>query len=1195
MKSMRFLPMLLLLGLGLWSGNALLGQAAPNDNACNAIVLQVDSSCNGVPNGDNAVSGPQPAEPFTSCIQAFSAQPGFPNSVWYRFTAPISGLVRISTDFPIGTNPATAIGLFDPGLSCGFLPGFCEISCAWANGTDGATISLAEVIPGKNYYIQVSLGPPPNAAGGSFCIEVTDAAGMMPPANDDLCNATPLVVGVGCAGAPNGSNDNATLQCDEPVGSCFAGGNKTVWYKIQVPPSGNLTISTDIPVGGTNDDTELALYRLPGGDCSDLSDLVPIDCDQDGGSVVDFNSVILAGSLTPGDTVYAQVSGWQNLQGSFCIEATSVLPPANDALCNADTLTVGEGCNGMPNGDNTNATLQVGEPVGGCFIAPNATVWYVFTAPLSGDVRISTDIPAAGTNQDTEMALYSLTGTCANLTGLTAIDCDQQSGTVVGGGKNAVIEATGLAPGGTYYVQVSGWNNTQGTFCIEVNEIPPFGNPPNDTACNAVFLPATGETFQLNNFLATVDPQETALLSPLPSGSATSDSTWSSTDPEIENSMWYFLIAPPSGRVLIDLCGVAGTNINTQVALFRVGDCSDFSTFELIAANDDSPETCVGNNDPGASAMAVSCLVPGEPYYLLVDGFAQAFGDYAIRITSLPGGPFTDATLTSADPACGNDGIILLGRQGGTPPLDYAWTGTTGEDQLYDLAPGSYTLTVTDACGSSFTLSTTLTDNIRTLEAGPDIQSCDPGTFSLGGTPTLSGELPDSRRTYVNMVGQNNSADTLVMHRPLRSERVVAQEIEDLTFDYLTFAADPALLYGVGVVNSQPRLYQLDLAADTPALVAPVGVSSGNQVRGLAYDRTSGQAYVLVRLVNQGISALFSLDLSSGALGTAVNLNLEQPGWLAIDTAGTFYAFDRASDSIYQFDPASGALGAQAQLSPVYAGGYDAAFDPKDNGLYLTAQMGDRTGGVLLRLDPGTGIASRLGGHRPDAPRRGLAIQPPTASATPSLQWTAINGPALDNDTLPNPSVDISTSTDAQYVATVQNLCGTLTDTVAVRVSLDLAVTASSPDSGEVTATVNGGIGPYTYQWSNGSTDTSLTGLAGGTYSVTVTDAAGCTAASEQIEVDPAPVSLDATDQLGLRVYPNPAQDRLTIEASLSGTAPLTVTLYTLQGQRLLSQRSDQPASRHTLHLNLAALPAGVYVLAVRSAEGTAYHRVMRE
>ena len=50
------------------------------------------------------------------------------------------------------------------------------------------------------------------------------------------------------------------------------------------------------------------------------------------------------------------------------------------------------------------------------------------------------------------------------------------------------------------------------------------------------------------------------------------------------------------------------------------------------------------------------------------------------------------------------------------------------------------------------------------------------------------------------------------------------------------------------------------------------------------------------------------------------------------------------------------------------------------------------------------------------------------------------------------------------------------------------------PD-GKVTAVPYGGTQPYTYHWSNGGTTAQITGLPEGTYTVTVTDANGCTTA----------------------------------------------------------------------------------------------------
>ncbi|MBP7808795.1 MAG: gliding motility-associated C-terminal domain-containing protein [Bacteroidia bacterium] len=69
--------------------------------------------------------------------------------------------------------------------------------------------------------------------------------------------------------------------------------------------------------------------------------------------------------------------------------------------------------------------------------------------------------------------------------------------------------------------------------------------------------------------------------------------------------------------------------------------------------------------------------------------------------------------------------------------------------------------------------------------------------------------------------------------------------------------------------------------------------------------------------------------------------------------------------------------------------------------------------------------------------------------------------------------------------------------TVAAPVSMTVALTPASPScfgscNGAVTSTVSGGTPTYTYNWSTGSTATSIGGLCAGNYSLTITDANGC-------------------------------------------------------------------------------------------------------
>ncbi|MBL7984696.1 MAG: T9SS type A sorting domain-containing protein, partial [Flavobacteriales bacterium] len=83
-----------------------------------------------------------------------------------------------------------------------------------------------------------------------------------------------------------------------------------------------------------------------------------------------------------------------------------------------------------------------------------------------------------------------------------------------------------------------------------------------------------------------------------------------------------------------------------------------------------------------------------------------------------------------------------------------------------------------------------------------------------------------------------------------------------------------------------------------------------------------------------------------------------------------------------------------------------------------------------------------------------------------------------------------------------------------------------------------------------------------------------------------------AVDELAnanaLLVYPNPARDRLVVQ----GEAALgEVVLHDAVGRVVLSQR----AASDRAHVDVSALPPGVYVLSVRNSEGTRTARVVVE
>lgn len=149
-------------------------------------------------------------------------------------------------------------------------------------------------------------------------------------------------------------------------------------------------------------------------------------------------------------------------------------PLLNDQTNQAVSIPIGQTCNGVSPYNNIGATTSPNEvnPIAsnGGYWATNAshTVWFSFVAPASGSVQITTDSDPQGSLTDTQVAVYSATNPSQyNTHRLLAANED---GGNVGAGYNAILYYTGLTAGTTYYIQVDGYGNEQGTFCLEVHE-----------------------------------------------------------------------------------------------------------------------------------------------------------------------------------------------------------------------------------------------------------------------------------------------------------------------------------------------------------------------------------------------------------------------------------------------------------------------------------------------------------------------------------------------------------------------------------------------------------------------------------------------------------------------------------------------------------------------------------------------------
>lgn len=136
-----------------------------------------------------------------------------------------------------------------------------------------------------------------------------------------------------------------------------------------------------------------------------------------------------------------------------------------------------------------------------------------------------------------------------------------------------------------------------------------------------------------------------------------------------------------------------------------------------------------------------------------------------------------------------------------------------------------------------------------------------------------------------------------------------------------------------------------------------------------------------------------------------------------------------------------------------------------------------------------------------------------------------------DNST--NEDLVASAGTYSAVITDAANCVVTVTSSTITEPSA-LSATINTTDEtcplcvdGTAAVVVSGGTPNYTYSWSNGATTDSISGLAPGTYDVTITDGNGCL--FNQSTTVNMFIGIDELANFGLEVYPNPVVDFITV------------------------------------------------------------------
>lgn len=262
--------------------------------------------------------------------------------------------------------------------------------------------------------------------------------------------------------------------------------------------------------------------------------------------------------------------------------------PGNDTCQYAKQIT-----HGVYTGSTVNASGSA-DGVAACdspAFAP--AVWFRYTAPLTGNVRLTT----CGSNFDTVLAVFN-DGSCGNnINNMVMCNDDAPTGMLCGGTLNR--ESAMMLPvtaGTSYLIRLGGFNSATGDYQLNVG-------PVNDN-CNSM-IPAVIGANAFDNTMADTD-------------GAVLNSCVINNQNQVNGDLWWSFIPPSDGLLSLDTCG---SGFDTKMAIYSSYSCG---ASNFLACSDDA---C------GLQSRIQNLVVNGGQYYTIrVGGYAAARGTGALNV-----------------------------------------------------------------------------------------------------------------------------------------------------------------------------------------------------------------------------------------------------------------------------------------------------------------------------------------------------------------------------------------------------------------------------------------------------------------------------------------------------------------------------------------------------------------------------------
>lgn len=486
------------------------------------------------------------------------------------------------------------------------------------------------------------------------------------------------------------------------------------------------------------------------------------------------------------------------------------------------------------------------------------------------------------------------------------------------------------------------------------------------------------------------------------------------------------------------------------------------------------------------------------------------------------------------------DGTATVNPSGGTPSYTYLWNTGATTNSISGLCPATYTCTITDFNGCTVQFVVTITQPAFPLSA----------TTSVTNNPLLCNG--DCNAT----ITANPSGGTPGYTYNWTPGNLTTQTITGLCAGTYTCVITDANGCTVQVTRTitQPALLTIAMSSTNNPLAcfgncnatATATVGGGTSPYSYSWSTTPSQSTVTATGLCAGTWTVFVTDANGCTLNQSITIT--QPTQLTntISTTNNPVACNGNCNASATANPAGGtpsytyswAPGAATTqtISNLCVGTYT---------VYVTDANGCQTNTTVTITQP-------------------PPINPNiTTTNNPLLCNGDCNATATSTPSGGTPGYSYVWNPGAQTTQTATGLCAgtyTLTITDAAGCTRTQTVTITQPSAVTLTlaaipatlacngdcnatlsATVGGGVAPYTYLWSPGSqTTASISGQCAGTYTVTVTDANGCTRTQTITVLQPTALTLTTAA--------NPATCSNTCNGSASAIGGGDSALYLFLG-----------------------------------------------